>query len=219
MGHRVIAAASAAVMALAGVQTAGVLAAGGASGDATNPCARWVGPGTVDVSGRPTGFRPTDPAGIYIWHDCFGWHLRSLDLDPTQDHGTAGTVTVDDGTFPTVAGFALTGKDTFSTTGNVLAFHFRNDAGKDGLDFRVSGESITFHIVQSPGGRSAVFLGSARQRPPTIRRFTVHFTGLTGTEDPEAAPVTGDVVVHHPVSAVRRPGLSATGRRGPGPAR
>ncbi|HXA28088.1 MAG TPA: hypothetical protein VN193_05015 [Candidatus Angelobacter sp.] len=218
MAHRTIAAASAALMALAGVQTAGVLAAGGATGDLANPCAHWVGPGSIDISGRPSPFPANLPAGIYIWHDCYGWHLRSLDPDPTVDHGTAGSVTVDDGRFTTVNGTGLTGRDSVSNLTDVVRFRFKNDTGKDGVDFRVSGESVTFHIAQSPGGRSAVFLGSTMQVPPTLRKFTVRFAGAPGAEDPETQPVLSHEL-HQPVSAVREPGLSSAVRRAPEPGR
>jgi hypothetical protein len=90
----------------------------------------------AEVQGRPAGFEPGDPAGVYLWHDGTGWHLR---VTHQNDHRQvySGTL-VTSGTFSDVDAVKLEGNDSFKVgpDGHVITFRFNNYGGVDGLDFR-----------------------------------------------------------------------------------
>ncbi len=208
MKHMAITAASAAVLALAGVETAGVVAAG-PSPD-TSGCDSWIGPGSESVEGRPPDFQAATAPGTYIWHDCQGWHLRTLSTDPHGNNGAVGTLLIDGGRFRVATGFHLSPRDTFTASDTLLRYHFKNDSGKDGLDFRISGETLTFHIQDSPGATHAVYLGRTMQAPRS-HTFTVYHVGADGGAPIQPSSGIGPASIAEPGS-VQPAAASNTGQ-------
>ena len=148
-----------------------------AAGPANPTCddGRWIGPGGINVEGRPDSFDAGDRGGVYIWHDSDGWHMRATDISPTDHHYT-GSIRLSPGaSFTGFQTVRLEKDDRVYVTGdNVLHYSFNTHDGIDGIDFRASAcdsgrdnERMRFSLAingndEDPG---RIFLGDAKQHP------------------------------------------------------
>ena len=140
------------------------------------PDGRWIGPGGIDVDGRPS-FDAGDTGAAYIWHDDSGWHLRTTDAVSTPHHYT-GTIAVSpDAAVTSLRAVQLERDDHVWRTGdNVIHYDFTTHTGIDGLDLTVSScdpshrsETLRFHLVdngytQDP---ARIKLGPNKVHPPS----------------------------------------------------
>jgi len=145
------------------------------SGPTTGPIPSWClgddGGWPAVVQGEPTGFGAGDQAGVYLWHDGSGWHLRVTHQNDT--HQTYSGVLTTTGLFSDVDAVKLEHNDSLviGPDRHTIAFHFNNYGGIDGFDFRTHcAEGIHFGLwadgTQLPA--SDVFQGQAGQHPATV---------------------------------------------------
>ena len=99
------------------------------------------------ATGVPVGFDGGDSAGVYLWHDDGGWHLRVTHKNDAHQVYT-GVLTTS-GTFFAVEPVKLERSDTFRVgpRDHEIAFRLNNYGGVDGVDFRTHCASqITFQL-------------------------------------------------------------------------
>jgi len=122
------------------------------------------------VQGEPTGFGAGDQAGVYLWHDGNGWHLRVTHQNDT--HQVYSGVLTTTGLFSDVDAVKLEHNDSLviGPDRHTIAFHFNNYGGIDGFDFRThcaEGIHFGFWADGSPLPAADVFMGQAAQHPTT----------------------------------------------------
>jgi len=140
------------------------------------------------VQGRPAGLAPRTVAGVYLWHDDTGWHIRV-----THHTGAlrtfAGNLTTQ-GLFVGVRPAWLETNDTFSVSPDrhTLTFTFKNHGGIDGLDFFTRcAPSITFGFQAggATGSATRIIIGRDRSHPSNdpfvISRSTTTTSTSTST--------------------------------------
>lgn len=131
---------------------------------------RW--PATVQ--GKPSTFTPGGRAGYYVWHDSYGWHLRTT-TPQRSPHVFTGTI-VSAGDIKVVRQFRDEGRDAVTVSGHRLSFKCVTYNGVDGVDFRVGcTASLSFSLKLSdrlvPASR--IWLGkygTAWSNPFTVKR-------------------------------------------------
>jgi len=159
--------------------------------------AHWSGPSGVDMQGSSDDFRKGGGTGTYIWHDGDGWHLRGY--DPSHSHpdfrgsivAVGGRVTVSHGV-NTGSGDSVTS----NSAGTTLTYSFHTTNGSKGVNFRVSGATMTFTVLNPDGSaadRTHIFLGDDRQIPPA--------SSFSVTRDDEHASSSGTKSTSAPSTA------------------
>ena len=123
------------------------------------------------VQGEPTGFGPGDQAGVYLWHDDSGWHLRVTHQNDT--HQAYSGVLTTTGLFSDVDAVKLERNDSFvvGPDRHTIAFRFNNYGGVDGLDFRTHcAEGVHFGLWADgqPLPAADVFMGQTGQHPAAV---------------------------------------------------
>ena len=109
------------------------------TGPTTGPIPSWClgddGGWPAIVQGEPTGFGAGDQAGVYLWHDGGGWHLRVTHQNDT--HQAYSGVLTTTGLFSDVDAVKLEHNDSLviGPDRHTIAFHFNNYGGIDGFDF------------------------------------------------------------------------------------
>jgi len=189
----VIAAVSGLVLAAGGSVTAMAGSSTTAAGPGTCTDGHlWTGTGSVagaNVEGRPIGFRAGDKEGLYIWHDCDGWHLRTTDPklpDSNPVHIYSGVVTTS-GKFSTVKAFRLEKEDSLSQgSPSSFEYAFKTYHFKDGVDWRTAGSTLTFDVSKSPDKDFIVYLGEEKA-VPTTNVFSFVLTDVGGQVSREAS--------------------------------
>src|SRR5258705_8642712 len=76
----------------------------------------------VTVQGQPWSFEAGARAGYYIWHDRYGWHLRTT-TPSAEHHSFSGTV-ASTGNMKVVHEFRNEANDSIKVVGNVILFRF-----------------------------------------------------------------------------------------------
>jgi hypothetical protein len=123
------------------------------------------------ATGRPAGLDAGDVAGVYLWHDDAGWHLRVTHRN--DNHQVYTGVLTTSGTFADVTAVKLEGNDHFEVGPNdhVVSFRFNNYGGVDGLDFHTHcAPRITFQL-KADGQEletSHVFIGHDGSNPTSV---------------------------------------------------
>jgi len=100
------------------------------------------------TNGRPAHVDPKTAAGVYMWHDDTGWHLRVT--HKTDSLRTFSGELVTAGRFIGVTSVRLEGNDwrSVSPDHHMITFRFENYGGIDGLNFRTHcAPSIAFTFV------------------------------------------------------------------------
>jgi hypothetical protein len=116
--------------------TASAPAPSGSSANAN--CATKLGEWPDFAAGVPKGYEAGAPAGVYLWHNDEGWHLRITHAN--DHHQVYSGRLVTGGTFVDVTGVKLEGNDhlTVGPDGHTIDFVFNNYGGVDGIDFYTS---------------------------------------------------------------------------------
>jgi len=123
------------------------------------------------VQGEPAGFGAGDEAGVYLWHDGGGWHLRVTHQNDA--HQTYSGVLTTTGLFTDVDAVKLEHDDSLvvGPDRHTIAFRFNNYGGIDGFDFRTHcAEGIRFGLWAdgAPLPAADVFMGHAGEHPATV---------------------------------------------------
>jgi hypothetical protein len=159
------------LLALAAAMTVAVILPAASAGAATR-CDEGHWPATVQ--GKPQTFTQGGRAGYYVWHDSYGWHLRTT-TPQRSPHPFTGTI-ASSGTIKLVHQFRDEGRDSVTVSGNKLTFKFVTYAGVDGVDFMVGcTASLSFSLkaydrLISPARIWLGARGTAPADPFTIRR-------------------------------------------------
>jgi hypothetical protein len=127
---------------------------------------RW--PGWVD--GRPKSVDPKTAAGVYMWHDAIGWHIRATHRGRALRTFSGRLETT--GRFVGVRPVRLEGHDsvTVAADHHAIAFSFNNYGAIDGLNFRtLCAPSISFDLGSDGVSMPPAFvkIGSAAVNPAT----------------------------------------------------
>lgn len=126
----------------------------------------------VWTDGRPANVDPKTAAGVYMWHDGTGWHIRVTHRGVALRTFSGELVT--SGRFAGVSSVRLEGHDsrTVSPDHHTITFRFENHGGIDGLNFRTHcAPSIDFTFVSDGGSLAA-------------SKVTIGRTGTNPTSDP-----------------------------------
>ena len=100
------------------------------------------------TNGRPANVDPNTAAGVYMWHDGTGWHLRVT--HKTDARRVFGGSLVTPGRFLGVSSVRLEGHDSrnVSADRHTITFRFENHGAIDGVNFRTRcAPQITFSFV------------------------------------------------------------------------
>jgi len=100
------------------------------------------------TNGRPANVDPKTAAGVYMWHDGTGWHLRVTHRTDARRVFSGSLVTA--GRFVGVSSVRLEGHDSRAVADDhhTITFRFENHGAIDGLNFRTRcAPSITFSFV------------------------------------------------------------------------
>lgn len=159
-------------MVIAGLLPAMMSVGLGSAAAGTARCDEGHWPATVQ--GKPASFEPGGAAGYYVWHDLYGWHLRTTTPVKTP-HSFTGKIVSNDAV-KLVRRFHDEGRDTVTVSGKEISFSFVTYNGVDGIDFKVGcTEAVTFLL--KAGGRyvpaTRIWLGyrgTAPSNPFTIYR-------------------------------------------------
>ena len=128
-----------------------VVVAAGVSATTTPSCSTADDPWPAWTQGQPAGINPLTAAGVYMWHDGTGWHIRVTHR--TDSLRTFSGQLISSGTFVNVTSVKLEAGDAFAVSPNhhTVSFLFTNYGHVDGLDFMTHcAPSITF-AFQSDG--------------------------------------------------------------------
>jgi hypothetical protein len=128
-----------------------VVVAAGVSATTAPTCATADDPWPAWTQGQPAGINPLTAAGVYMWHDGTGWHIRVTHR--TDSLRTFSGQMISSGTFVNVTSAKLEAGDAFAVSPNhhTVSFLFTNYGHVDGLDFMTHcAPSITF-AFQSDG--------------------------------------------------------------------
>ena len=184
---RRLAAVTATGLVLLGGSVAVATSVSAATSTVTN-CNTHDDPWPAWTQGQPANINPFTAAGVYMWHDVNGWHIRVT--HHTDSLRTFSGQLITSGTFANVKAVQLEAGDAFAVSANhhTVSFLFTNYGHIDGLDFMTHcAPSITFAYqsdgVTVPPGRIAI--GHAGAHPPTdpftIARTTPPPTTTTTT--------------------------------------
>lgn len=151
------------------------LAGAGAASATTESGARCdEGHWPVSVQGKPATLKVGGHAGYYIWHDVYGWHLRTTTPSPEKHVFSGQIVSADD--VRALRVYRNEATDRVSVSGHVISFSFTTYNGIDGIDFLVGcTESLTF-LLKGEGRwwpASRIWLGyrgTAPSNPFTVYR-------------------------------------------------
>jgi hypothetical protein len=99
------------------------------------PCTIHDDPWPAYTQGMPSGIDPNTAAGVYMWHDANGWHIRVT--HHTDSLRTFSGQLITNGTFANVAAVKLEAGDSLATSANhhTISFLFTNYGHIDGLNF------------------------------------------------------------------------------------
>jgi hypothetical protein len=100
------------------------------------------------ANGRPAGVDPKTAAGVYMWHDGTGWHIRVTHRGVALRTFSGELVTA--GRFVGVSSVRLEGHDSRSVSPDhhTITFRFENHGAIDGLNFRTHcAPSIAFTFL------------------------------------------------------------------------
>jgi hypothetical protein len=88
------------------------------------------------TNGRPAHADPKTAAGVYMWHDDTGWHVRVTHRSDALRTFSGELVSA--GRFVGVSSVRLEGHDWrhVSADHHMITFRFENYGGIDGIDFR-----------------------------------------------------------------------------------
>jgi hypothetical protein len=127
------------------------------------------------TNGRPVNVDAKTAAGVYMWHDGTGWHIRVTHRGVARRTFSGELVTT--GRFVGVSSVRLEGHDSRSVSPDhhTITFRFENHGAIDGLNFRTRcAPSIAFTFLSD--GRSLasnkVTIGHAGTNP-TADPFTI----------------------------------------------
>ena len=120
------------------------------------------------TNGRPANVDPKTAAGVYMWHDGTGWHIRVTHRTDAR-RVFAGRV-VTSGRFVGVSSVRLEGHDSraVSADHHTVTFRFENHGAIDGLNFRTRcAPSMTFSFTSDGTVLAAtkVTIGHAGSNP------------------------------------------------------
>ena len=145
------------------------------AGASTTPaCDEGHWPATVQ--GQPERLHAGSTDGYYVWHDRYGWHLRTTTPQRSAHVFTGRIVSSDN--IRSVTMVRDENDDRVSVSGHVLSFKFVTYAGIDGVNFRVGcTNSVTFELKQGGNWIPAyrIFLGRygrAPRNPFTVKRVS-----------------------------------------------
>ena len=114
------------------------------------------------VQGQPERLHAGSTDGYYVWHDRYGWHLRTTTPQKSPHVFTGRIVSSDDIKHVTMV--RDENDDRVSISGHTLSFRFVTYAGIDGVNFTVGCTNlVTFELKQ--GGNWI----------PTYRIFLGHY--------------------------------------------
>jgi hypothetical protein len=127
------------------------------------------------TNGRPANVDPKTAAGVYMWHDGTGWHIRVTHRGVARR--TFSGVLVTTGRFAGVSSVRLEGHDSRSVSPDhhTITFRFENHGGVDGLNFRTHcAPSIAFTFLSDGNSlpSNQVTIGHAGTTP-TANPFTI----------------------------------------------
>ena len=151
-----------------------VTTAGASSTTAAAPCDEGHWPATVQ--GQPERLHAGSTDGYYVWHDRYGWHLRTTTPQRSAHVFTGRIVSSDDIKHVTMVRDEY--DDRVVVSGHTLSFRFVTYAGIDGVNFTVGcTNSVTFELKQGGSWIPAyrIFLGHygrAPHNPFTIARVS-----------------------------------------------
>jgi len=156
------------------ITAASVMSAGAATTTTTAPCDEGHWPATVQ--GQPERLHAGSTDGYYVWHDRYGWHLRTT-TPQRSPHVFTGRIVSSDN-IRSVTMVRDENDDRVSVSGHTLSFRFVTYNGIDGVNFRVGcTESVAFELRQGgsliPAYR--IFLGRygrAPRNPFTVNRVS-----------------------------------------------
>jgi hypothetical protein len=127
------------------------------------------------TDGRPAQVDTNAAAGVYMWHDGTGWHVRVTHKTDARRTFSGELVTA--GRFVGVSSVRLVGHDSrnVSPDHHMITFRFENYGGIDGLNFRTRcAPSIAFTFVSDgnvlPASRVNIGHGSSN---PTTDPFSI----------------------------------------------
>jgi hypothetical protein len=145
--------------------------AGIASAAATTPppaCATHDDPWPPWTQGRPVGINPSTAAGVYMWHDVNGWHIRVT--HHTDSLRTFSGQLITNGTFANLGAVKLEPGDTLAQSANkhTVSFLFTNYGHIDGLNFMTHCATSIQFAFQSDGNTvpsSRIVIGAGGAHP------------------------------------------------------
>ncbi|MGZ4142031.1 MAG: hypothetical protein ACXVQY_05925 [Actinomycetota bacterium] len=149
-----------------------VSGAGAATTTAAARCDEGHWPATVQ--GRPQRLHAAGTNGYYVWHDRYGWHLRTT-TPQRSPHVFIGRIVSSDNV-RLVSMVRDENDDRIAISGHTLAFRFVTYAGIDGVDFTVGcTNSVTSQLYEGgyrvPAWRIFVgYSGRAPHNPFTVSR-------------------------------------------------
>jgi hypothetical protein len=204
-------------LAIAGGGTLTAMASAAPTAPGTSGCTDghyWIGTGSIagmNVEGRPIGFRAGDKEGLYIWHDCDGWHLRTTDPvipDSNPVHIYSGWVTTT-GKYSTLDAFKLEKQDRLTETSlSSFEYQFKTYTHKDGVNWRTTGTTLTFDVSKSPDKDFIVYIGKEKAVPTTdVFSFSLVSVGGQAAGTATSGSAGGSV-------AVRAAGLTSQAPHG-----
>ena len=159
---------------IAPITAISVMSAGASTTATAAMCDEGHWPATVQ--GQPERLHAGSTDGYYVWHDRYGWHLRTT-TPQRSPHVFSGRIVSSD-TIRSVTMVRDENDDRVSVSGHTLSFRFVTYAGIDGVNFRVGcTNSVSFELRQ--GGSMIpvyrIFLGRygrAPHNPFTVSRVS-----------------------------------------------
>lgn len=144
----------------------------GVASAATTRCDEGHWPASVQI--QPVSYKPGGTAGIYIWHDRNGWHLRTT--TPSAETTVFSGRIVSGGAIRAIRVYRNEAADWVKVSGNVMTFSFKTHNHVDGVDFTV-GCTARLGFALATNGRTTpvrrIWLGKyghAPANPFTINR-------------------------------------------------
>ena len=115
------------------------------------PCTTHDDPWPAYTQGLPAGIDPNTAAGVYMWHDGYGWHIRVTHHSDSLRTFSGQLMT--NGTFANVSAVKLEPGDTLATSANkhTISFLFTNYGHVDGLNFITHCSTSIYFAFQSDG--------------------------------------------------------------------
>ena len=151
-----------------------VTTAGASTTTAAAPCDEGHWPATVQ--GQPERLHAGSTDGYYVWHDRYGWHLRTTTPQRSAHVFTGRIVSSDN--IKSVTMVRDENDDRVTVSGHTLSFRFVTYSGIDGVNFTVGcTNSVTFELKQGGAWIPAwrIFLGRygrAPHNPFTVTRVS-----------------------------------------------